>query len=88
MMTGVSYDFQNWRISWVSESTQWWRTMAVGVIYGLMLATFLALVVVPTLYSLLDSMRNGMGAFVEHVRRLYWKPFEWLTGKPGRDQGE
>jgi len=88
MMTGVSYDFQNWRISWVSESTQWWRTMAVVVIYGLMLATFLTLVVVPTLYSLLDSMRIRAGAFIEGVRRLYWKPFEWLTGKPGRDRHE
>jgi len=84
MMTGVSYDFQNWQISWVSESTQWWRTMAVVVIYGLMLATFLTLVVVPTLYSLTDSMRNRMGAFIESIRKLYWKPFEWLTGKPGR----
>jgi multidrug efflux pump len=84
MMTGVSYDFQNWQISWVSESTQWWRTMAVVVIYGLTLATFLTLVVVPTLYSLIDSMRNRMGAFVDSIRRLYWKPFEWLTGKPGR----
>lgn len=84
MMTGVSYDFQNWQMSWVSESTQWWRTMAVVVIYGLMLATFLTLVVVPTLYSLFDSMRNRMGSYVETVRRLYWKPFELMTGKPGR----
>jgi multidrug efflux pump len=88
MMTGVSYDFQNWRISWVNESTQWWRTMAVVVIYGLMLATFLTLVVVPTLYSLLDSLRDRTGASVAFVRRLYWKPFEWLTGKPGGDRGE
>ena len=88
MMTGVSYDFQNWHISWVNESTQWWRTMAVVVIYGLMLATFLTLVVVPTLYSLLDSARNRMGYLVESVRRLYWKPFEWLTGKTGRSQRE
>jgi multidrug efflux pump len=88
MMTGVSYDFQNWRISWVNESTQWWRTMAVVVIYGLMLATFLTLVVVPTLYSLLDSLRVRTGASVALVKRLYWKPFEWLTGKPGGDRGE
>lgn len=88
MMTGVSYDFQNWRISWVNESTQWWRTMAVVVIYGLMLATFLTLVVVPTLYSLLDSLRDRTGASVAFIRRVYWKPFEWLTGKPGGDRGE
>jgi type II secretory pathway component PulF len=58
--------------------------MAVVVIYGLMFATFLTLVVVPTLYSLFDSMRNRTGSYIETVRRLYWKPFEWLTGKPGR----
>ncbi|MBI5047718.1 MAG: efflux RND transporter permease subunit [Deltaproteobacteria bacterium] len=85
MVTGVSYDFQNWEISWVSESTQWWRTMAVVVIYGLMLATFLTLVVVPTLYSLFDSFQNRMGSYVESIRRFYWKPYEWLTGRAGNN---
>ena len=88
MVTGVSYDFKNWKISWVSESTQWWRTMAVVVIYGLMLATFLTLVVVPTLYSLFDSFQNRAGSYVESIRRFYWKPYEWLTGRAGNRQNE
>ncbi|RJQ49916.1 MAG: efflux RND transporter permease subunit [Nitrospiraceae bacterium] len=88
MVTGVSYDFQNWNISWVSESTQWWRTMAVVVIYGLMLATFLTLIVVPVLYSLFDSLHGTTGSFVEGVRRLYWKPLEWIMRKPGREQSD
>lgn len=83
MVTGVSYDFQNWEISWVSESTQWWRTMAIVVIYGLMLATFLTLVVVPSLYSLLDSFKNRTDSYVETIKRLYWKPYEWMTGSSG-----
>lgn len=85
MVTGVSYDFHTWEISWVSESTQWWRSMAIVVIFGLMIATFLTLVVVPTLYSLVDSFRSGMGSFAEWVRRLYWKPYERLSGKQGNE---
>ncbi|BHH85680.1 efflux RND transporter permease subunit [Desulforhopalus sp. 52FAK] len=53
MVTGVSFDFHNLTISWVSESSQWWQSMAVVVIFGLMMATFLTLVVVPSLYAFL-----------------------------------
>jgi len=81
MVTGVSYDFHSWKISWINESTQWWRTMAIVVIFGLMTATFLTLVVVPTLYSLFYSMRVGSKSVVERLRKLYWRPYEKLTGK-------
>jgi multidrug efflux pump len=62
MVTGISFDFHSLSISWVSESSQMWRSMAVVVIFGLMVATFLTLVVVPTLYYLLeqtDAFRQG-----------------------------
>ncbi|OHB64416.1 MAG: hypothetical protein A2Y76_05535 [Planctomycetes bacterium RBG_13_60_9] len=53
MAIGVSYDFHT--LSWAlrSESTQWWRNMAVVVIFGLTFATILTLVVVPSLYVML-----------------------------------
>ncbi len=85
MVTGISYDFHAWEISWVSESTQMWKTMAIVVIFGLMTATFLTLIIVPALYSLLISFQNSLGSFVETIRKLYWKPYEWLTGKSGGD---
>ena len=75
MVTGVSYDFHKMALSLVSESTQWWRSMAIVVIFGLMIATFLTLVVVPLLYSLLDSSKIRLKAFSETVRKIYWKPF-------------
>ncbi|WP_028579939.1 efflux RND transporter permease subunit [Desulfogranum japonicum] len=50
MVTGISFDFHEMAVSWVSESSQWWRSMAVVVIFGLIVATFLTLIVVPTLY--------------------------------------
>lgn len=81
MVTGVSFDFHDFSISWVSESTQWWRTMAIVVIFGLMTATVLTLVVVPTLYSLVASLRSEAGSIARATRRLYWKPFERLTGQ-------
>ncbi|NNK92988.1 MAG: efflux RND transporter permease subunit [Desulfobacterales bacterium] len=70
MVTGISFDFHHLAISWVSESSQWWRSMAVVVIFGLMVATFLTLVVVPSLYSLfeeLSQMRRRATARLQHV---------------------
>jgi type II secretory pathway component PulF len=49
--------------------------MAAVVIFGLMIATFLTLVVVPTLYSLVESMRKAASDAVQWIRQLYWKPF-------------
>ncbi len=63
MAIGVSYDFHT--LSWAtkSESAQWWRNMAVVVIFGLGFATILTLVVVPSLYVTLSrlAMRFGLG---------------------------
>jgi multidrug efflux pump len=68
MVTGVSYDFHNLAISWVSESSQWWRSMAIVVIFGLMVATFLTLVVVPVLYVAIDESKASLAAFRRRVR--------------------
>jgi len=50
MATGVSFDFHRMAVATRSESSQWWASMAVAVIFGLAFATILTLVVVPTLY--------------------------------------
>jgi len=56
------------------ESSQWWGPMGVAVIWGLTVATFLTLVVVPVMYSTLEPIKRGMG-------RIFW----WR--KPMVDQG-
>ncbi len=81
MVSGVSFDFHIMAISWVSESSQWWRSMAVVVIFGLMVATFLTLIVVPTLYYLLERFSHISGAFVKRVSDIYWKPYPLLAGE-------
>jgi multidrug efflux pump len=52
MAIGISYDFHTFSWALKSESSQWWRNMAVVVIFGLTFATILTLVVVPSLYVL------------------------------------
>ena len=58
MVTGISYDFHVMSVSTTSESSQWWQSMAIVVIFGLMLATLLTLVVVPTLYALFEEKKK------------------------------
>ena len=87
MVTGISYDFHKMRLSLMSESTQWWSSMASAVIFGLALATVLTLVVVPALYSLLNTTGRAAQEGARILRRAYWAPFYRLTGtSPDEDQ--
>ena len=61
MVVGVSFDIHEMGISWKSESSQWWRTMASAVIFGLAFATLLTLVVVPAFYVMLHRMAARFG---------------------------
>jgi len=56
MAAGVSYDFHVMEWATRSESSQWWSSMAIALIFGLAFATALTLVVVPTLYVTLMRM--------------------------------
>ncbi len=58
MVTGVSINFREMSLSLVSETSQYWKSMSIVVIFGLLIATFLTLVVVPTLYSILTSFSD------------------------------
>ncbi len=82
MVTGISFDFHTFSMSWVSESSQWWRSMAVVVIFGLMVATFLTLLVVPTLYYMIEQASEFRRRIGETIEDLYWKPYPWLAGEP------
>ncbi len=57
MATGVSFDFTAFAWEIGGESVQWWKPMAVAVIFGLAFATALTLVVVPALYLAFESMK-------------------------------
>jgi len=70
MVTGISYDFHKMAISWVSESSQWWSSMAIVVVFGLLVATFLTLIVVPTLYSFFEDLKSMRRRAVSRVQQL------------------
>ncbi|MCH9688253.1 MAG: efflux RND transporter permease subunit, partial [Deltaproteobacteria bacterium] len=58
MALGISIDFRNLRVLSGTQSAQWWGPMAVAVIFGLAFATVLTLVLVPTMYSILEDLRR------------------------------
>ena len=82
MVTGVSYDFHTWSMAWVSESSMWWKSMANVVIFGLFIATFLTLIVVPTLYFLVARFAENRLSIVQRIKALYWRPYALLAGEP------
>jgi multidrug efflux pump len=43
-------DFRHMELVTRSQSSEWWRALAIAVIFGLAFATVLTLVVVPALY--------------------------------------
>ena len=61
MAIGMSFDFHEMCWQTRSESSQWWASMAIAVIFGLAFATMLTLVVLPTLYVLLMRIAEMMG---------------------------
>jgi multidrug efflux pump subunit AcrB len=61
MAVGVSYDFHEMAWATRSESSQWWASMAIAVIFGLAFATLLTLLVVPTLYVSIARVRERLG---------------------------
>ncbi len=90
MVTGISYDFHTWSMAWVSESSMWWKSMANVVIFGLMVATFLTLIVVPTLYYIVARFGEVRQVSVRRIKDLYWRPYALLAGeqrpKPQEDK--
>lgn len=75
LTTGISLDFGKvmrgdfahaLRIG--GESSQWWGAMGVAVIFGLSVATFLTLVVVPVMYSSIDPAKR----LFRFVLRDFW----------------
>jgi multidrug efflux pump len=59
---------------WGGEQAAYWKGMAIAVIAGLTFATFLTLVLVPAMYSLLDD-------FDDFVKKYFTRPSEDETLK-------
>lgn len=72
---GLNFDFfglygsLNPELFWGGEQAAWWGPMAVAIIAGILFATFLTLILVPVMYSLVDD-------FTEFFRKYYVLPEE------------
>lgn len=70
MATGYSFDFHNMEFISESESSQWWSSMAIPVIFGLLIATILTLVVVPVLFSLITSAKHQLHCASRNIHKF------------------
>ena len=62
MAIGYSLEIHQWppKIIAGAESSAWWAPMAVAVLFGLTVATVLTLVLVPSMYSLAESLAASL----------------------------
>jgi multidrug efflux pump subunit AcrB len=68
LATGIDFDWREFHFIFGAESAEFWRPLAVTIIFGLTISTFLTLVIVPTVYSLLEEGTNRIAAFFRRVR--------------------
>lgn len=88
IVVGVSLDINKLEVSTVSETAQFWKTMAVVTVFGLTVATAITLVVVPVLFSLLHGMKQAVGGratriphwCVWRLTALWWEFFDLRAG--------
>jgi multidrug efflux pump subunit AcrB len=70
MALKLNIDFWNLTYQYNTESSQWWQSMAVAIIFGLALSTVLTLGVVPTLYLSYAKTRRWI------FRKLGWESLD------------
>ncbi|HSM07104.1 MAG TPA: efflux RND transporter permease subunit [Longimicrobiales bacterium] len=70
---GLNFDFFGLygsltpELYWGGEQAAWWGPMAVAVIAGIIFATFLTLILVPVLYSLVDDATKLFRRYFTHA---------------------
>jgi len=81
---GLNFDFfglygsLNPQLYWGGEQAAWWGPMAVAIIAGILFATFLTLVLVPVMYSLVDDATSFFKRHFTHSGDA--EVSDWGTG--------
>ena len=87
LAVGLNFDFLGLYsrlqpdLFWGGEQAAWWGPMAIAVIAGLTFATFLTLVIVPVMYSLLDDLDTV-------IKRFFVSAEESAAAVRSRTEGE
>jgi CzcA family heavy metal efflux pump len=74
MATGIDFDWREFHFVIGAESADFWRPLAVTIIFGLTFSTFLTLVVVPTAYSLLDEWTGKVQRYFSRSQKVNGGP--------------
>ncbi len=74
MATGIDFDWREFHFVIGAESADFWRPLAVTIIFGLTFSTFLTLVVVPTAYSLLDEWTGKVQRYFSRSQEVNRDP--------------
>ncbi len=56
LASGVDFDWRTFSLIIGGENSAFWRPMGVAIIFGLMVSTFLTLVITPSIYSFTDDV--------------------------------
>jgi multidrug efflux pump subunit AcrB len=83
MVLGLNIDFVNMNFSFDgSDNTQWWKPMAIAVVYGLTVSTILTLVFVPVMYlTITDNVDKFKGLLSKILNRKKTKKEKTIITK-------
>ncbi len=70
LATGFDFDWREFHFIIGADSAAFWGPLGVAIIFGLTIATFLTLVIVPTFYALLEEWTKGVGARMRKLFRM------------------
>ena len=71
LATGLNFDFEglltrfNPNIYWGGDNAEFWGPMSWTIIFGLTFATFLTLILVPVMYSLMEQLSRRLRGYKE-----------------------
>lgn len=78
MALKMNFDFRNFVFQFDTNSSQWWQSMALAVIFGLLVSTLLTLGVIPAMYVIYAKIRTLMG-------KLFGKEFHAVDAREVED---
>ena len=87
LTVGLNVDFFEWTITTGGESSQWWSSMGVAVIFGLTVATALTLIVVPVTYHTLEELSGSLQRVLARLQSFGKRPPD-RDDRPDREDRE
>ena len=85
---GLNFDFfglytsLNPELYWGGEQAAWWGPMAIAIIAGILFATFLTLILVPVMYSLIDDATDFIRRHFLNTEGADYGKREGFEGEP------